>query len=320
MKILVTGGTGLIGKQLCFKLLEDKHELVILTRDVGKARHEMGEQFKFIYWDAFSGMPPREAYEGINAIYNLMGTNIGEKRWSKKQKAMIRKSRVEGAQNLFKGAEKYLDSELSLAVNASAIGIYPVNHGDQVIVEGDSTSNEASIEGSGSSFLSAVCLEWESTLENFSLPKRKVWLRTGVVLSDKDGALAKLLPLFDLGGGGPVASGGQWMSWIHESDIVEIYAWLAREGEGAKVDGVVNATAPFPVTNLEFSRALARALKRPAFLPAPAFAIKLVLGEMATLVLDGQKVVSNKLKAPIFSFRYSKIEDAFVDLVKKWRT
>lgn len=304
MKILVTGGTGFVGRPLVKKLAEANHQIVLLTRNPEAAKKSISAPMEVYGWEPETSTPPKEAYNGIDAIVHLAGESIAAGRWTAKQKKKILDSRVLSTRNLLKGAVE-AGAKPKVIVSASAIGIY----GDR----GNQSLSEASAQGIG--FLADVCRAWERETQYPGLESvRKVNLRIGIVLEKGGGALQKLLPLFKIGGGGPVGNGKQWMSWIHLSDLVEMIMYSLTHDT---VSGATNAVAPNPSTNAEFSRALGKALHRPAFMPAPPFALKLAMGEMSELVLASQKVEAKKIESAGFVFKFPKIQEALDDICKK---
>jgi hypothetical protein len=304
MKILVTGGTGFVGRPLVRKLVENNHEVVLLSRNPEAAKSALALPLTVFKWDPEASTPPKEAYQGIEGIVHLAGESIAAGRWTEKQKTKILDSRTLSTRNLLKGAVEAGLKPKAL-VMASAIGIY----GDR----GNDSLSESSPQGIG--FLADVCRAWEKESQYPGLESvRKVNLRIGIVLGKDGGALQKLLPLFKLGGGGPVGNGKQWMSWIHRSDLVEMILYSLTHDN---VSGAVNAVAPNPSTNAEFSKALGKAVNRPAFMPAPAIALKLAMGEMSELVLASQKVEAKKILDSGFVFTYPKIQEALDEICKK---
>jgi uncharacterized protein (TIGR01777 family) len=304
MKILVTGGTGFVGRPLVRKLVENNHEVVLLSRNPEAAKSALALPLTVFKWDPEASTPPKEAYQGIEGIVHLAGESIAAGRWTEKQKKKILDSRTLSTRNLLKGAVE-AGVKPKVLVMASAIGIY----GDR----GNDSLSESSPQGIG--FLADVCRAWEKESQYPGLESvRKVNLRIGIVLGKDGGALQKLLPLFKLGGGGPVGNGKQWMSWIHRSDLVEMILYSLTHDN---VSGAVNAVAPNPSTNAEFSKALGKAVNRPAFMPAPAIALKLAMGEMSELVLASQKVEAKKILDSGFVFKYPKIQEALDEICKK---
>jgi uncharacterized protein (TIGR01777 family) len=289
MRVLVTGGTGLVGTPLRRALASAGHEVTVVTRR--PASHAA----RAVSWDALP-----DAIAGTDAVVHLAGAPVAAGRWTPARKAEIRDSRVETTRAVVR-AIAATRSRPSVLVSASAIGFY----GDR----GDEPLDEDAPPGSG--FLADVCRAWEDAArEAERLDVRVVRVRIGVVLARDGGALAAMLPPFRLGLGGPLGGGRQWMSWIHRDDVV---ALLMAALSGVTWHGAVNATAPHPVTNADFARALGRAVHRPAVLPVPAFALRLALGEMATVLLDGQRVVPAAARAHGFTFRFPYLDGALVD-------
>lgn len=296
MKVVVTGATGFVGQVIVQQLLEAGDEVVVLTRNVAKAAISLGSSCKYFQWNDTNSLPPLEAFEGADGVVNLMGETIS-KRWDEAQKKKIYNSRINGTKRLVEAIEQ-LTQKPKVFVSTSAIGIYG-NRGPEDLNESSNVADD---------FLAKVCKDWENEankVRNHGL--RVVTIRTGVVLGRGGGALPKMLPIFKLGGGGPVGSGNQYMSWIHVVDIAAMYVEALKNDA---IKGVLNGTAPYPATNKDFSKMLGKVLRRPAVLPLPEFAAKLVLGEMSQLVLEGQKVLPVKFKENNFRFRYPTLEMA----------
>ncbi len=302
MKVLVTGGTGFVGQRLVKRLYEQGHEAVIVTRDPQKARQKEQTPASFVGWDYKNEDFPKEGLEGIDAIVHLMGENISSKRWSDSQKEKIRSSRVLATQKLVEACEKYLESPLQCFISGSAIGYYPANTNESFTEEGKV----------GQGFLPEVCKDWEEEAKKLTKSKRLIISRTGVVLGPESGALNKLLPIFKLGAGGPIGSGSMIMSWIHVEDMVSaIIAFLEKD----QFNGIYNMVAPNPASNKEFTKAIANAVKRPAIFPVPPFMLKVLFGEMSSIILDSQTVVPANLQKDGFQFKHPHIEEALEDLV-----
>lgn len=291
MRYLITGGSGFIGTALCRALAETGAELTVLTRDPARARPRLPEGARLVTDLARAG--------GADVAINLAGENLAQGRWSEARKRLLRDSRIATTRALCAWIERQSPRPRVL-VSASAIGYYGAR-GDEPLDENTAP---------GEDYAAQLCRDWEAEAlraEPFGL--RVCRLRLGVVLDRDGGALARMLPAFRWGLGGPIASGRQWLSWIHRSDVVALIRWCV---DRPTARGAYNATAPHPVTNAEFARALGRALQRPAFLRMPAIALKLLLGEMAQLLITGQRVLPARLLAEGFAFSFQELPDALV--------
>lgn len=297
MKVLVTGATGFVGKRVVKQLIAAGDEVVVLTRNIPKAALSLGSKCKFVHWPDTNELPPVDAFAGVDGVINLMGEGIAEKKWDEEQKKKIYDSRIIGTRNVV-AAIKSLAKRPKVFVSASAIGIYG-NRENEEITESSSTASD---------FLATVCKDWEFEAKKAEdINTRVVIIRTGVVLGRGGGALAKMLPIFKLGAGGKVGTGRQYMSWIHVDDIAGMYVEAVKNPE---VKGIYNGTAPYPATNMEFTKALGKTLRRPTFAPAPAFAIKFAFGEMSQVLLEGQRVLPTHFKEHKFRYRYPTLEMA----------
>lgn len=304
MKILVTGASGFIGQALLQKLLSENHEINILTRNSSSPPpFFLNPKIKIYEWPDFRKLPPVEAIADIDGVINLMGENISSKRWSKKQKEKIYDSRIIGTSNLVKLIDENKDSPLEFFITSSAIGIYPTNQ--NIILDEESPF--------GSNFLAKLCQDWEGVTLKLKKTKRVVAIRTSVVLEKHGGALAKMLLPFQLGLGGPIGNGNQFMSWIDLDDLINIFIFAIND---STCEGPINGTAPHPIDNFHFTKALGKALGRPTLFPIPKTALRLALGEMSSLLLDSQKVVSKKLSAKNFIFQYETIESSLDKICK----
>ncbi len=291
----VTGATGLIGPRLVAALREGGARVTVLSRSPQRA-HERLQGVEAVAWQAESEPAPAEALEGADAVVHLAGEPIAQ-RWSARVKQALRDSRVLGTRNLVAWLRQ-LGRRPRALISSSAVGYYGP-HGEEPLDEE---------VPAGRDFLAQVCLEWEAEAARAeSLGVRTVQLRTGVVLDAHGGALAKMLPPFRLGLGGPVAGGRQYVSWVHGDDVVGLaLAAIADE----RYRGPVNATAPEPVTNATLSHELGRALHRPALLPVPAAALRLLYGEMAQIVTSGARVVPAKALVLGYEFRRPRLDEA----------
>lgn len=296
MKVVITGGTGFVGKVIIKQLLSAGHEVVVLTRNVAKAAISLGSACQYFQWDDVNTPPPAEAFEGSDGVINLMGESISQ-RWDEEHKKEIHDSRIVGTNSLV-NALKNLKQKPKVLVSTSAIGIY----GNRVSENLDESSSVAD------DFLGSLCKEWEAEAEKANeFGMRVVVIRTGVVLGRGGGALKKMLPIFKLGVGGPVGSGKQFMSWIHIEDLAAMYIEALKNDS---MVGAFNGTAPYPATNADFTKEMGKVLRRPAVLPAPAFAMKLAFGEMSQILLEGQKVLPEKFREFNFRYRYPTLEMA----------
>ncbi len=305
MRIAITGATGFIGRRLVARLLRDGHAVVALSRDVTRARAVLPVRCDVAPWDPESAIGPATALDGADAIVHLAGAGVADERWTAARKRVIRQSRVRGTNALVATlAAMRPDARPRTLVGASAIGIY----GDR----GDEELDERSAPGAG--FLAEVCIDWEAaTRAAEALGVRTAVVRVGIVLGRDGGALRTMLPLFRLGLGGRLGSGRQWMSWIHVADVVELFV---RAIVDETVTDVINAVAPQPIRNAEFTAALARALRRPAIAPAPAVALRLALGEMSAVVLASQRVLPRAALARGFAYAHPQLASALADLCR----
>lgn len=292
--VVVTGGTGFLGRALVAALLAKRRTVSVVTRDPARAKLPSGA--RAVSWEELPA-----AVDGASAVVNLAGESIAQ-RWTDAAKARIVASRAEAAAKVG-SALRAAKAKPDVLVNASAVGFYG-NRGDEELTE----SSPA-----GEGFLAETTRAWEEAARRAAPGGvRLVLPRIGVVLGEEGGALAKMLLPFRLGLGGPLGSGAQWMPWVHRDDLV---ALLLSAVEDPRYEGPVNATAPNPATMKAFAATLGRVLRRPAFAPAPAFAIRAAMGEMAALVLDGQKALPAKATALGFPFRFERLEPALRDLL-----
>ncbi|CAB4874289.1 MAG: TIGR01777 family protein [Actinobacteria bacterium] len=290
-RIAITGSSGLIGTALVGHLKSEGHTVQRLVRRAPVAVDE-------ITWDPTTGYVDLDALAGVDAIIHLAGTPVADKRWTKKYKTEILNSRLMGTATIAKAAAQV---KPDVFISASAIGWYGES-GNRAVVESDRA---------GDDFLAAVCREWEAAAD-IATDVRTVKLRTGLVLDPTGGALGKMLPIFRLGFGGKLGSGKQWWSWITLHDVVRAIDFALVND----ISGPVNLTSPNPVTNQEFTSALARALHRPALFPAPSLAIKIGLGGFSAEVLGSKRVVPKVLQDAGFSWDYPHITDSLKVLVQ----
>lgn len=290
-KVAVTGATGLIGTALVAHLKSDGYQVQKLVRRPVRTADE-------VFWDPIKGEVDTNSLEGVDAVFHLAGASVGGKRWSAAYRSEILNSRLLGTTTIATACEQL---KPSVFISASAIGHYGET-GNRAVTEAD---------GGGGDFLSIVCREWEAA-GSLAPSVRTIKLRTGIVLDPTGGALGQMLPIFKFGVGGKLGSGKQWWSWITLHDQIRAMIFLLN----SKIDGPVNLTAPNPVTNQEFTAALAHAMKRPAFFPAPAFALRAVLGGFSSEVLGSKRVIPKVLTDAKFEFDYPFVASALNALVK----
>ena len=294
--ILVTGGSGFIGRNLCRSMLANDWQVIVHSRNPGKAAKILPSSVKLI-------SDLNQLTQSVDILINLAGAPIADKRWSVKRKAALTESRIQTTQKLYKYF-KDCKQPPSIVISGSAIGYY-----------GGGLANNQPVTEEGAvapNFSSQLCADWESSAQQFeNLGSRVCCLRTGIVLGEQ-GALSKLLPPFKLGLGGPIATGQQWMPWIHIDDMVNIIIYAIKND----ISGPVNCTAPKPVTNKEFAKTLAKVLKRPAVAPMPAVVVKLLFGQMGDeLMLQGQCVIPQKLQQQGYQFTYNNLASALGQLL-----
>ena len=296
MRTIITGATGLIGRKLVAGL--EREEVTVLTRNVAAARRSI-DAGRFVAWDGISGIAP-EVFERAEVVYHLAGEPVASGRWSADKKQRILESRTLGTRAVVEAMARA--GSKPVLVSASAVGYYGSR--DEELL------TEASAPGSG--FLPDVCKAWEAAAESAaSSGSRVAMLRIGIVLAREGGALAKMLPIFRTGLAGRLGSGEQWMPWIHVDDVVSLFR---HAGAARAVEGPINAVSPNPVTNADFTAALARAIHRPAVLPAPKLALRAVLGEMAEVVLASQRVIPERALGHGHVFRHPRLAAALADL------
>ena len=295
-RVTVTGATGLIGSRLVRALRGRGDEVTVLSRNPDRAREAFGGDVEALAWDPAAGPAPSEALAGRDAVVHLAGENVAQ-RWSEDAKRRIRESREFGTRHLVEGL-RAAEPRPAVLLSSSAVGYYGP-HGEEELPEDTPP---------GSDFLAQVCVAWEREARAAeALGLRVVLVRTGVVLDKDGGALGKMLPFFKAGVGGPVAGGAQLMPWVHADDVVGIYLHALDD---AAWTGPVNATAPVPVSNKVFSKALGRALRRPAFAPVPALAIQTLYGDMSEIVTKGQNAVPRRTRELGYAFAHADLDVA----------
>lgn len=301
MRVIITGGSGLIGRELTKRLSTDGHEVIILSRSPRKVKG-LPTNARAVKWDARTAAGWGELADGADAIINLAGANIGAQRWTEERKKVILDSRIHAGKAVVEAVQA-AENKPKVVIQASAVGYYG-DRGDELLTEESSA---------GDNFLAHVCIEWEKAIQPIADMVRLVIVRTGVVLTTTDGALQRMMLPFKLFAGGPLGSGKQWFPWIHLDDEVRAILFLLNDENAA---GTYNLASPHIMTNGNFVKVLGDVMNRPAFVPAPAFALKIALGEMADLVLDSQRMMSTKLQSAGFDFAYPNAKEALDDLVK----
>lgn len=308
MRIIITGGSGLIGRALANSLAADQHEVVLLSRSPGRVTN-LPSNVRAVAWDGHTAQGWGELADGAGAIVNLAGESIAGEgflplRWSDERRQRIRDSRI-NAGRAVTAAVAGATQKPRVVIQASAIGYYGV-HGDEALDESAPAGND---------FLANVCREWEASSAGVETAGvRRVIIRIGVVLSTQGGALTRVLLPYRLFGGGRFGSGRQYWSWIHLDDVVRA---IRASIEDEQFAGPINLTAPNPHTNNDFGKTLGQVLGRPHWLPVPAFALKLPFGEVTTVVLDGQRVLPAKLQHAGFTFQFPQLAPALQDLLKR---
>ncbi|MCG8708121.1 TIGR01777 family oxidoreductase [Brenneria sp. 4F2] len=299
MQLLITGGTGLIGRHLIPRLQSMSHQITVLTRNPERARKVLGERV-----ECWSTLDNKTSLDGFDGVINLAGEPIADKRWTAAQKQRLSQSRwgiTERLATLINAGSQ----PPAVFISGSAVGYYG-DQGAALVTEDETPAHE---------FTHYLCARWEALAQSAESDKTRVCLlRTGIVLSSRGGALAKMLPLFRLGLGGPLGSGRQYMPWIHLDDMVNGIIYLL---DSDVLSGPFNMVSPYPVRNEQFSAMLAQVLHRPGIFRAPGFAIKLLMGEASTLVLGGQRAIPTRLEAAGFGFRFFELKEALEDVTKK---
>jgi hypothetical protein len=307
MRIVIAGGTGLIGRPLVSTLLGDGHDIVVLSRNPDKYRAILPEKVLLVPWDAQTAGKWSRELDGADAIINLAGENLaGDNflpgRWTEQKKRRVRESRINAGSAIVEGM-KAVENKPQLLIQSSAVGYYGPG-GDDIVTEKTPP---------GEDFLSMLCVEWEaSSAEVESLGVRRAVIRTGLVLTPDGGPLAREILLFKLYSGGYFGDGKQWWPWIHMDDVIRSIQFLLDDNQAI---GPFNLAAPNPVTNRDFGQIMGKVMGKPALVPVPRFALNIVVGEVATIVADGQRAVPEKLIDQGFTFRFTELEPALRDLL-----
>ncbi len=301
MRVIVTGGSGLIGRALVEHLAKDGHEVIVLSRNPDAVKN-LPKGARAEKWDGKTTQGWDKFVDGADAIVNLAGATISE-RWSDAHKQEIRESRVNAGKAIVQ-AVKAAEKKPRVVIQASAVGYYGPRGAEEITED----------SGPGGDFLASVCQDWEnSTAELDKMGIRRPIIRTGVVLDKDGGALPRMVMPVKLFVGGPLGSGKQYFPWIHLQDEVAAIRWLI---DNPNAHGVYNLSAPKPLTNKEFTQAIGKVLGRPAFMPIPAFAMQAMFGEMSTLLLDGQREMPVRLIKEGFKFKFVEAEAALRDVLK----
>jgi len=302
-KIVITGATGSIGRRLVQELTAGGDNVTIFTRDTKKVRDKITNEVNVVKWDYEKPEEWKDYLNGIGAVVHLAGANLGGKRWSDSYKKLAYDSRIISTRNLVE-AIKSLEKKPEVFVCANAVGIYG-NRYDEIL-------DEVSILGND--FLADLCKDWESEAEKVEeYGVRRVSIRTGLVLDNNDGLLKKLLPTFKLFLGGYLGNGRQWFPWIHIEDVVEIYMHAI---DNANINGAINAASPEIVTNKVFSKTLGKVVNRPALLPVPKIALRIISGELGNYVTDSQRINVDKILNSGYKFKFKNLEKALRDILK----
>lgn len=297
MHIVVTGGTGFIGRALCISLSRDGHRVTVLTRNARGASQLMGSIAAAVEWNGREAGDWEQSLEGADAVVNLAGASIADARWTESRKRLLTDSRVLTTRLLVEAMSRRTSKPGTL-ISASGIGYYGAR--DETVLD------EGAARGEG--FLADLCLAWEAeALRGAEFGTRVVLLRTGMVLERDGGALPKMIVPFKLFAGGPIMPGTQWVSWIHRRDHIGLIRWALAT---SSVSGPLNTVAPSPVTMTDFCRTLGKALGRPSWFPVPEFMLKVALGELGSLMTTGQRVSPSKALRGGYRFHFPTLEDA----------
>jgi hypothetical protein len=302
MRIIITGGTGFIGTELAASLIQDGHEVIALSRDPDRQRTVMHANVHLVKWDARTAAGWGDLADGADAIVNLAGENIGAGRWTRQRKQAIIQSRFDAGKAVVEAVAN-ASSKPGVVIQSSGVDYYGI-HAEEIITEEHPP---------GDNFLSETCRIWEeATFPIEKLGVRRVVYRGAVVLSLEGGALSRILLPYRFFAGGPLGSGNQWFSWIHIQDQIAAMRFLI---ENSHSSGVYNLCSPYPLQNKDLARTIGRVMGRPSIFPVPAFAIRLIFGEMAMTVLGGQRVIPQKLLKDGFNFTFPEVEQALHELV-----
>jgi uncharacterized protein (TIGR01777 family) len=307
MRVVIAGGTGIMGRALAPRLVKDLHEVIVLSRNPTAAKSAHDDDVRYVRWNTSDLGSWSEEVDGADIVINFAGDNLAgdrflPRRWTGAKKQILRNSRLETGAAIARAIDNAKVKPRAL-IQASAVGYYGPR-GTEIISE---------IDTAGDDFLAKLCVEWEeSTSQVEEQEVRRVILRTGIVLTTKGGPLPRLLKQFQLFAGGSFGGGHQYWPWIHLEDVAEAIRFLV---ENEKAEGPFNLTAPTPVTNKQFTLELGRVLRRPSFWPIPAIAMKLLVGEVSIIVLEGQRAIPAKLTDLGYEFKYAELDYALEDLL-----
>ena len=303
MKIIITGATGLIGKSLCEKLISRGDTITVFTRSVDKAKKSLPQVKDFVEWDYENLDKWQSEINNVDAVIHLAGANLFGKRWNENYKRKILESRQNSTRNLVNVIAN-VENKPSTFICSSAVGIYG-NRGDQLLTEKSALGND---------FLAQVCKTWEAEAAKVETSGvRRVSIRTGIVLSTKEGALKQMLLPFKLFVGGPLGNGKQWFPWIHIDDLVNTFLFCL---DNTNIKGAVNGVSPNPVRMSEFAKVLGKVLHRPSFFKVPVFVLKMIVGEFADSITASLRAVPEKLVQNNYNFKFEKLEAALEDLLQ----
>jgi len=304
MRIIIAGGTGLIGKALARQLKQEKHEVFILSRNPNKSQQFSTQAIKLIKWNGLNTEGWGNLVDGADVIINLVGENLSEGRWTENRKRTILDSRI-NAGNALVDAIRSATIKPNVFLQSSAVGFYG-SQGEAIISEPTKA---------GKDFLAKVCVEWErSTAEVEDFGIRRIITRSGVILSTEDGALPRMLRPFYFFVGGPISNGQQFFPCIHLEDEIAALIFLITH---VNASGVYNLTIPNPIKNKQFAKEIGKALHRPSFFPVPAFMLHLLFGEMANMLLGSQRIIPERLLKLGFLFKFPTADEALQDLLRK---
>lgn len=305
MRILITGGTGLIGTRLVEHLIDHGRAVTVVSRQDYKPA-TLPAKITFAQWDAKTAQGWGHLVDGIEAVVNLAGAGLADARWTEERKKLLRESRLNAGKAVVE-AIRAAEKKPKVLVHASAVGYYGPRGDEEITEESDP----------GDDFLAQLCQDWEAVTRPVEeMGVRRVVIRSGMVLDVRGGALPRMLMPFRFFVGGPVGNGQQWYSWIHHYDEVNAIRFLIENGAAR---GPFNLTAPNPLRSRDLAKTIGKAMHRPAFFPAPAFMLKLLFGEMSMVLLEGQRVIPKRLEELGYQFKYPTAEAALEELIKRDR-